>query len=238
MRHLKFLKLSMLFAAMVFAVFFLNSCGLVKGLKLLKSKEINPVYYNTATRNIILVPNTHFGQPEFYADLTDSIHHWKNQGYRIYYEMVTTDITDPKYELNERKWRKITGGNMEGTPEEYEAALQGVYKKGIGQPEYETLGITEDDLNADIDFNDFMDKFEELYGEIVLDSCDLFTPLDSAYTCKGIKGARSTINYLMIDYRNENVVKTIEENKDPKIVVVYGMYHIKGILKLLKNSNI
>ena len=218
--------------------FLLNSCGIIQGVRLVKSKEIKPVYFKTENRNIILVPSTHFGQPEFYADLTDSIHHWKSQGYRIYYEMVKTDHSHPSFETNERKWRKINGGSSASTPEEYEAELQGVFKKGVGQPDLGSLGITEDDLNADIDFNEFMGKFEELYGTIELDSCDWLTPLDSAYSCSGAKGARATVNYVMVDYRNENVIRDIEANNDPKIVIFYGMHHIKGILKLLKENNL
>ena len=223
---------SVIFISLVF-----NSCGFIKGIRLVKSKAINPVYYNSETRNIILVPNTHFGQPEFYADLTDSIHHWKSQGYRIYYEMVKSDTADPFYHTNELKWRKINSFSA-SSPEEYEAELQGVFKKGVGQPSNEALGITKDDFNADIDFNEFMNKFEEIYGQIVLDSCDLFTPLDSAYSCSRAKKVKSTLDYVMLDYRNENVVKMIEENNDDKIVIIYGMAHIKGILKLLKECSL
>ena len=224
--------------SLVLGSLLLHSCGIIKGVRLVKSKAIRPVYYNTDNRRIILVPNTHFGQPEFYADLTDSIHHWKSNGYRIYYEMVESDRTDTSFEINERKWRKINGGSSASTPEEYEAELQGVFKKGVGQPTNEALGITDDDLNADIDFNEFFDKLEELYGAIELDSCDLLTPIDSAYSCSKAKRVRPTLNYVMLDFRNENVVKMIEENNDDNIVIIYGMAHIKGILKLLKESDL
>ena len=88
---------------LVSGLLFLGSCGIIKPLILLKSKEIKPVYYNTDTKKIILVPNTHFGQPEFYADLTDSIKHWKNKGYRIYYEQIRGSRSDTLFETYERK---------------------------------------------------------------------------------------------------------------------------------------
>lgn len=222
--------------SLIFITLTFSSCGLYKGVKLIKSKTIEPVYFNTESKTIILVPNTHFGQPEFYADLTDSIYHWKSEGYRIYYEMVDTDVSDPLYEINEKKWRKINGESSDDTSEGYEAELQGVFKSGVGQPSNEALGITEDDLNADINFKEFIRKIEELHGEIVLDSCDLQTPLDSTYTCSKIKGIKSHINYVMVNYRNETVVKFIEDNNDSKIVVIYGMEHINGIKKLLDNK--
>ena len=213
---------------------FLASCGIIKPMILIKSKEIKPVYFNTDTKKIILVPNTHFGQPDFYADLTDSIKHWKNNGYRIYYEQIRGSKSDPSFETNERKWRRITGG-MGNTPDDLEE-LKSVFKKGMIQPPYTEMGITKDDLNADVHFSEFIDKYEELYGVIELNPCDLETPFDSAYSCYKPKRAMAKLEPVIVGFRNEKVVQYIEENNDPKVVVLYGAGHIKEILEILKKK--
>ena len=215
----------------------INSCGIIKGLKVIKCKEIKPVYYNTNTKIIILVPLTHFGQPEYYADLTDSIRHWKRLGYRIYYEAFISDASDSlSFNTYERKWRRITGG-IRVTAEEVEE-LKKVFKKGMVQPKYDDLGITKEDLVADVSLGEFLEKYEELYGVIELSPCDLSTPFDSTYSCYKPKNVMAKLEYLLVDFRNERVVDNIKLNNDPKIVVIYGKDHIKGILKLLKHSSI
>ena len=131
-----------------------------------------------------------------------------------------------------RKWRKITGG-VGATREDY-AELSDVFKNAIVQPENEELGIDSTDVNADITLLDLVSKYEDYYGKIHLDSCDLITSLDSTYACK--KKLKGNLNPVILDYRNVKLAEKLVASEQKKIVVLYGARHIKGMKKLLKKE--
>ncbi len=215
-------------------VMLLASCSLFKALRAIKNKDVKPHYYMFHDKSIIFTPLTHFGQNEYYNSLKDSLIHWKENGYTIFYEQI---ISDPKA-MNldsisvdglRRKWRKIVGGEQM-TREGY-SEFSEVFKNGVAQPEYVDLGIDSADFNADITLADLVNKFEEYYGEVKIDSCDYATHLDSTYTCsKKLKGKLIPV---IIDYRNEELVKKIVNSDLKEIVVLYGGLHLKGMKKLL-----
>jgi hypothetical protein len=136
------------------------------------------------------------------------------------------------YDSLRRKFRRIDGGNV-GTAEDYEEELQEVFKKGVAQPKYEDLGIDSSDVHADVTFFDLVDQLENLYGKIILDSCDYTTHLDSTYTCsKGLKTKK--LDPVYVDYRNKFVVEKVISSESDKIVILFGAAHRKGMKKLLQ----
>jgi hypothetical protein len=163
----------------------------------------------------------------------------KKNGYTIFYEQIGSGqiylgLDSIAYDRLRRNFRRIDGGNA-GTAEDYEAEAQKVFKKGIGQPGYADLGIDSTDINADITLLEMVNKIEELYGETKLDSCDFATHLDSTYNCsKGLKLKK--LDPIYVDYRNSVVVKKIINSELDKIVVLFGVAHIKGMKKLLKKE--
>jgi hypothetical protein len=215
----------------------LSGCGVIKSLSALKSKKVKPQYTSYQDKSLIFVPLTHFGQKEFYAKLKDSIIHWKNNDYTIFYEQIISDpslmgLDDSGNDTLNRKWRKIVGGEKM-TREGYEELTE-VFKNGMVQPEYEDLGIDSTDVNADITMFQLVQKFEYFYGEVKLDSCDFAVHLDSTYTCgKKLKGK---LRPVIVDYRNKELIEKVVASDKKSIVVVYGGIHIKGMKKLLKKK--
>ncbi len=220
-----------------FIVLLLSGCGLVKGLRAIKNEDVQPQYYAFKDKTIIFTPLTHFGQKVYYDSLRDSIVHWKHAGYIIFYEQIETDqsllmLDSISYDELNRKWRKIAGGEKM-TREGY-AELSDVFKDAIVQPENEDLGIDSTDLNADITLLDLVNKFEEYYGEVKIDSCDYATHLDSTYTCN--KKLKGNLMPIIVDYRNEQLVEKVMVSERRNIVVLYGLIHIKGMKDLLKEN--
>jgi len=114
--------------------------------------------------------------------------------------------------------------------------LSEVFKNGIVQPENEDIGIDSTDINADITLLDLVHRFEEYYGEVKLDSCDYAIHLDSTYTCgKKLKG---NLMPIIVDYRNKQLVEKVIVTELNCIVVLFGLVHIKGMKKLLKEKQI
>jgi len=117
-----------------FIVILLSGCGLVKGLRAIKNEDVQPQYYLFKEKTIIFTPLTHFGQKKYYDSLRDSIVHWKNEGFIIFYEQIETDqsllmLDSISYDILNRKWRRITGGEKM-TREGY-AELSDVFKDAI-----------------------------------------------------------------------------------------------------------
>lgn len=224
--------------AFIFGVIILLSgCGLTKGLLAIKNKDLKPQYYTFNEKSIIFAPLAHFSQVEYYDNLKDSIVSWKKNDYTIFYEGIIHKASEMKTDsitadISLRKWRKITRG-IGATREDY-AELSDVFKNAIVQPEYDELGIDSTDINADITLLDLVSKYEEYYGNIYLDTCDLTTALDSTYECKTkLKGKLTPI---ILDYRNVKLAEKLVASEQKNIVVLYGAKHIKGIKKLLEKK--
>ncbi len=227
------LKLVLIFSILII----LSGCGLVKALRSMNVKDVKPQYFTFKNRSVIFTPLTHFGQKEFYEKLKDSIVHWKNNDYVIFYEGIKHKALDMGVDsitadMTMRKWRKITGG-VGASREDY-AELSDVFKNRIVQPENEELGIDSTDISADITLIDLVGKFENSYGTVSLDSCDYSTHLDSAYTCS--KKQKGKLNPIILDYRNMHLVDQVVKSEHNHIVVLYGGRHIKGMKKLLRDE--
>jgi len=220
-------------------ILLVSGCRITKGVRAMMSKKVKSKHLTFEDKSIIFTPLVHFGQKEFYNNLKDSISVWKDDGYIIFYEQIISGqfflgLDSVSYDRLRRKFRRIDGGES-GTAEEYAETLQEVFKNGIAQPKYIELGIDSSDINADITLLGLVNKVEEYYGEIKLDSCDFITHLDSTYTCfKGFKMKK--LDPVYVDYRNTVVVEKINRWESGKIVVLFGAAHIKGMMKLLKEQ--
>lgn len=141
--------------------------------------------------------------------------------------MNTDSIAYVKFIL---KWRKINGGFTDNN-KKY-AQIDKTFNDCIPHPKYKELGIDSLDINTDVTLVEWVDEFENYYGKIELDSCDYTTHFDSVYTC----GEKFDVDFrpIMVDYRNEQVVKKIKDIESNKLVILFGAAHISGIRKLLK----
>jgi len=196
----------------------------------MNNEDIEPQRYQAEEKSIIFVPITHFGEEAFYNSLRDSIIEWKSNDYTIFYEEISSNSLDStKKAPYLMKWRKING-EIANTRASY-AELSETFKGKIVQPSYDALGVDSNDINADIAFEDLIDKYEEVYGEVLLDSCDFSTPYDSTYLCS--KRLKNDLMPIILDYRNEKLAERIVQSDLNKIVVVYGKAHMKGVQELL-----
>lgn len=210
-----------------------TGCVRMKALTNMYNKDVESQKYLFGDKTIIFVPLIHFGQKTFYNSLTDSIKNWKTDGFTVFYEQIDSKGMDStKLNLCRLKWRKINGGS--GTTRKDFERLKEMFKNKIVQPEYYQLGIDSTDINADIRFDELIDKYEQVYGEVRIDSCDYTTPFDSIYHCS--EPLKQNLTPIVVEYRNEELSKRIITTELTKIVVIYGMNHMKGIKKILKQK--
>lgn len=186
---------------------FLLGCQITTSLDAMYEKDVEPQKYAYGDKSIIFVPLVHYGEKIFFNSLRDSIVEWKENGYTIFYEQISNKNLDrTERNLCFLKWRKING-RVSSTRDDYEL-LNEVFKSKITQPKYSQLGIDSTDINADIGFGELIDKYEDIYGEVIIDSCDYSTPLDSIYHCG--EGLKQDLKPITLDYRNEQLA---ERNK-------------------------
>lgn len=207
----------------------------------MNTEKVSPKRILYKQKEVLIVPVAHIGQQAFYDNLKDSIRHWKYQGYRIYYEQIKSraeqmNITEAELDTIKKEYRYVEG-SYRPTSESYEGK-GGVYKGKMVQPDWEDLGVTDSDLNADVSLKEIVEEYERTHEKIVLTDCDYNTPLDSAYKCryteKGVSVFKRIPWSIKLDFRNQKVVELIKSGDDDKIVVIYGAFHLKGIKKLLK----
>ena len=227
MKTNRFLLALCLTSALIF------SCNSIKEVSMIYNTEVKPTQVMLQDKSILLTPIVHFGQQEFYDNLRDSVVAWKGKGYTVFYEELNIgpherDVPVEEYEVIFRKFRKMTGGSP--TREQY-VELEETFEGGVSQPSYEFLGVDSTDFNADVTIKEFVEEYERLYGTLQLTPCDLNTPLDSTFTCGGVK---ENMKPVIDDFRNEMLVKQLVEAEEKKIVVLYGAIHIKPVKKMLK----
>jgi hypothetical protein len=234
--HRQFLNMQLTKNSIIVFLSFLIifGCTTVKDVKMIYNKAVEPTYVTLNDKSIILTPIVHFGQVEFFDKLKDSIATWKAKGYTVFYEEINIgpherNIPAQEYEIFFRKFRKMVGG---GASRESYGELSETFEGGITQPTYTEISLDSLDFNADVTIKEFVDEYERLYGQLELDSCDLQTPLDSAFYCAPLT---NDMDPVIDDFRNRMLVKQIVESEQKKIVVIYGAYHIKPVEKALKS---
>ena len=214
----------------------LHSCTNLKAIvfeESLKDIEVKASTLKSDSKEIHFIEMTHVGHKKFYENIRKDVLKYKKEGYVLFYEFIDfEDKTETETTL--RKARKFAG---------FLPTVKG-YEQEIAQFEIEGLEVQKNDMflhlvnnkdfRADITPTQLVKAYEEKFGEIVLTSEDLTTPLDKKISKTLPKGKRFSI---ILDYRNLYVAKLIKESKHPKIIVMYGAVHKKGILKELKKND-
>jgi len=226
------------FIVIVISVF--QSCAFVKVMRTVRNEKvkIEPIAFKN--KKIVFIPISHIGQPKFYNDLKDSLQSLKNSGYTIFYESIRhrkADYDSITSDILIRKNRKISGGNIFNL--KYYKDLEKVpmykliYKDFKVQPDFEELGISETDVNADLNLEQYVRLNENKFGIIELDSIDINTPLDLSYSGKKSMGE---YDWSLLDERNQNVANMVKSSTCEKIAIVYGAKHYKGIKKYIRSN--
>jgi len=211
----------------------LSSCKIAHSLIDLNKKNAKIYSYKMDDREIKFIPIHHLGKQKFYDNIKNKVITYKSNGYRVYYELISTDFTTDSLlkDTIRRKVRKLKG--FSGT---YKDNAQGSYfKKYVQQPDYEEMGITDSDLRVDVNYLQLIKQWEKVNGTIVLDSTDLNTTFTEKYN-RGTFYTMAQYNAVFIDYRNENLINLINSSPDKKILILYGAGHHKDFKKRLKKT--
>lgn len=214
-----------------FLISTLSSCKIVHSLIELNKKNAKVYSYKIDDKEIKFIPMHHLGKQRFYDDVKNIVTSHKNNGYKVYYELISTDFTTDSLlkDTIRRKARKLKG--FSGT---YKENAQGsFFKKYVQQPEYKEMGTTDNDIRADVNYLQLINQWEKVNGTIVLDSTDLNTSFTEKFS-KGTFYTKEQYNTIFIHYRNENLINLIKSSPEKKILILYGAGHRKDFKKKLK----
>jgi hypothetical protein len=212
-------------------IFFMSSCSNIKYVAKMQSNDAEYSDYQYKNQSLRFVGMIHIGQPGFYENVRRLITKSKQEGYVLGYEYV--DFS----ELNEeqsRKVRKIVGF----IPSEagYKSLTQPLQEKGYAVQNNESFFhlVNDKDYKLDISSLELLQEYEKKYGPIVLEKEDLTTPLD-----KPIKKTLPKKNQLniILNYRNERLAAKIDSINVPKLILIYGAKHEKGLIADLKKTD-
>jgi len=176
----------------------LQSCQITKGARAMFSEKVKSEHFEYKDKTIIFAPLAHFGKKVYYTTLTDSIKTWKNSDYIIYYEGIIfkademgVDTATADTLINQ--FRRMMKGDIPTRDYYSELSDVKILKNHIEHPANEDLGMDSTDVNADVTLRDLVYKYEDLYGPVIVDTCDFNTPIDSTLDCgKNLKKTKLT----------------------------------------------
>ena len=81
-----------------------------------------------------------------------------------------------------------------------------------------------------------IDFYESKHKRVILDNCDIKTPLGNIYKCETSQNSERKIftNEIILDRRNKLNAETLVNSSDKKIIITSGKMHLKGIKEYLK----
>ena len=186
---------------------------------------------NTEDKKIVFFPIHHVGTEKFYTDVQNKTDSLKNLGYYFYYERI--DVSAKEY-LVLRKWRKIHGIPIpkEGYKESFDSIVKiKLKKKIVNQPSYTKLGLDSlNSKNVDARLIEVLNYYEKKYGEVKLEPCDFETTIHEKTICENDNTIKGNVKKdVMIDFRNNIVIKELLKEKKSKIAIIYGKGHLEGL---------
>jgi hypothetical protein len=211
----------------------LSSCKIAHSLIELNKTKAKIHSYKIDDKELKFVPMHHLGKKEFYDNVKNIVTDSKNNGFIVYYELISTDFTTDSLlkDTIRRKVRKLKG--FSGT---YKENAEGnFFKKYIQQPSYTDLGTDNKDLRADVNYLQLINHWEKVNGQIILDSLDLHTPFTEKFN-KNVFYSKSQYNKIFIEYRNDYLINLIKNSSDKKILILYGAGHRKDFKKRIKSK--
>jgi len=193
------------------------------------------VYLDSEQNKIVYIPTIHLGKKGYYNSIKRIVDSLRNKKYIVLYEGVGVDTTD-RGDIP-RKFRKVVGFHLSGTyKDEENKSLPNAFKKDKYEAQTaENMGVDKNlDIRADYSLDSLIFHYEKKFGEIVLNKCDYETPLLSKYKCRDDK-KYSEFDLLYI-IREEKLYKSILENKENNIVILYGKGHRFGVHAFLRDE--
>jgi hypothetical protein len=246
---------------LLFLSIFNLTCKPITTLKKMASQDVNVEWWlNNQNKSVGYISMVHAGQSSFYKNVRDSIIKYKGNGYTIFYEGVKLKgqsfssalskeeifqyLKYPEVKIRNLdtltklvylfKLRRMVGLIPDSTS--YSNLLQNLnlIKGAVSQPSWSTLGITKDDVNADISFEDIVNTYEKKYGRIQLAQIDFALQLNESLP-NSLRLKPSKVHSVIIDYRDSQLAHYIEDSNFQKILVIYGADHKNGTFSFLRH---
>lgn len=205
-------------------------------------KNAKVISLSNDSKSIICFPIHHIGTKEYYMDIEKKVDSLISNGYYVYYEGLIQDTLN-NHE-NSRKFRKEFGfiaKNYVGLIKT-KAGNNFEYKEEIiDQPKFNFYSLIKSSRNVDVSLKEIIKQYEISNGKIVLDSCDLFTPIDKEITCRKVKILSDDSpewKNLVLDFRNKNLFEEIKNDSiHDKLILLYGKKHIDAVeVYLMENG--
>lgn len=224
----------------------ISSCSVNHQEELLRNRYINKkVVLNKINYNdklLYYLPIRHIGTKDYYEQVTTKIDSLRSLGFHFLFEGNSLRKSYNPIDGNLEpylKFRKITGIDIllpySKIPPYSEYCIK--YNL-IDQPSYSEFGMTENNSeSADLTIKQLIEDYETTYSKIILDSCDYNINLKEKYSCSILGETSKKIfnKEIILKRRNENLVNKIKENKNNKLLIVYGENHFVEVKRILEN---
>lgn len=202
-------------------------------------------YTDTANnRKVVFLPMKHIGTRKYYSKVKDYIESKMKNGYKVFdegvrIEIIQTDSVDSErsslergiqlsqLDTLERKYRRVTGYALAYRTDSV------VLADYLMHESHENMG-THDSMNVDMSYPEMIETYEREYKPITLTNYDYEVGLGDKYKVQDtIKHSRG---HLQLIHRDEYLAARILASKHPKILIVYGGAHRKGVRELLEKG--
>jgi hypothetical protein len=201
--------------------------------------------FDVAGKEVFFIGMRHIGTKKYYNNTKQLVEKFSKDSFLIFVESVAHIENGVRFRdtLMLKKFRKITGvdlGIEHANQEDKVMKLLVERLKLINQPDYKELGVHVY-KKADLSYVNLINLFEERYGDIELDSCDLNSKLGSQNPCKLVSSEKRQIfdREFILQERNKFVANEIQSSANRKILLIYGLMHYEGIkdeLQKLQNQ--
>lgn len=208
------------------------------------NRKIELKKINYSNKSLYFIGVRHIGTTNYYNQVKFKIDSLQSRGYNFLYEGNSLNKSN-KTISNDNvetylKFRKITGIDILLPYSKIHPYSDYCIKYNlIDQPSYAELGMNENDSeSADLTIKELVDSYETTYTKITLDSCDYKYKLKETYPCSKVDETSRSIfmKEFILKKRNEFLVTKIKENKNEKLVIIYGENHFKEVKNLLENN--
>lgn len=206
---------------------------------------------NYQNKDILFLGMTHISQQPFYDECKKIIDSLSVQGYYILGEGVQADnkivvngkeIASQEDTINSKKIRKILGIDIAFYGEsKFFKDFSKKYQL-VEQPASLYMNHCKKGSNLgkflDYTSKELVSTFEKEKGEVILNECDIKTPIGQEYKCE--KSNKKDRNFFIDEIakkkRDALIAKEIKETTYQKILIVYGEGHYQRVKKLLEGK--
>lgn len=178
---------------------------------------------NCIDKKIIFIGTHHIGTKLYYNNILSLIDSFHTLGYAVYYEGIRADTNGNGFMFKKQigmKYKRIEGQSY--NIHEFYQKVASYYEGLITQPSFDSLGMTDIDVNADVSVRDVVEFYESKYG-LVHDSI----PLQKNY--------QEIRNDIHQTFRNKYITSLITKSEQKKIVILFGLEHL---VKLQESFNV